>query len=204
MTHDFTKAFISGVERVAAWSDVLDEINVFPVADGDTGRNLVVSMTPLRQLDKEPENIINRLLLAARGNSGNIAARFFSGFLKADSFATLSDAAESGRVRAWKAVNKPVVGTMLTVFDELAEFLKKNHIEDKNEYVSQVICHLEKATLSTNRLLPRLKQAGVVDSGALGMYIFLESYFNSLIGRQEARKQIETLGGRFNTDYEKI
>ena len=185
MIHDFKKAFISGVERVAAWSDILDEINVFPVADGDTGRNLMISMTPLRQLNKDPENTINRLLLSARGNSGNIAAQFFSGFLKADSFADLPDAVESGRGRAWQAVHKPVAGTMLTVFDELAEFLKKDNIEDKNEYVSQVITHLEKATLSTNKLLPKLNQAGVVDSGALGMYIFLESFFNSLIGRQE-------------------
>ncbi len=185
MTHDFKKAFISGVERVAAWSDILDEINVFPVADGDTGRNLVISLTPLRQLNKEPENTIKRLLFSARGNSGNIAARFFSGFLTADSFADLPGAAESGRDRAWQAVHKPVPGTMLTVFDELAEFLKKDNTEDKNVYVSQVITHLEKATLSTNKLLPKLKQAGVVDSGALGMYIFLESFFNSLIGRQE-------------------
>jgi len=185
MTHDFRKAFISGVERVAAWSDILDEINVFPVADGDTGRNLMISMTPLRQLNKDPENTINRLLLSARGNSGNIAAQFFSEFLKADSFEDLPDAVESGRGKAWQAVHKPVAGTMLTVFDELAEFLKKDNIEDKNEYVSQVITHLEKATLSTNKLLPKLKQAGVVDSGALGMYIFLESFFNSLIGKQK-------------------
>ncbi len=185
MTNDFKKAFISGVERIAAWSDILDEINVFPVADGDTGRNLVISMTPLRQLNKDPENIVNRLLLSARGNSGNIAARFFSGLLKADSFADLPDAVELGRDRAWQAVNKPVAGTMLTVFDELTEFLKKDNIEDKNEYVSQVIAHIEKATLSTNKLLPKLEQAGVVDSGALGMYIFLESFFNTLIGRQE-------------------
>jgi DegV family protein with EDD domain len=185
MPHDFKQAFISGVERVAAWSDILDEINVFPVADGDTGRNLVISMTPLRRLNKDPESTINRLLLSARGNSGNIAARFFSGFLKADSFADLPAAAESGRDRAWQAVNKPVAGTMLTVFDELAEFVKKDNIEDKNEYVLQVMNHLENATLSTNKLLPKLKQAGVIDSGALGMYIFLESFFNSLIGRQE-------------------
>lgn len=185
MTHDFRKAFISGVERIAAWSDILDEINVFPVADGDTGRNLMISMTPLRQLNKDPENTINRLLLSARGNSGNIAAQFFSEFLKADSFEDLPDAVESGRGKAWQAVHKPVAGTMLTVFDELAEFLKKDNIEDKNEYVSQVITHLEKATLSTNKLLPKLKQAGVVDSGALGMYIFLESFFNSLIGKQK-------------------
>ena len=185
MTNDFKKAFISGVERVAAWSDILDEINVFPIADGDTGRNLVISMTPLRQLDKDPENTINRLLLSARGNSGNIAAQFFSGFLQADSFTDLPAAAESGRDRAWQAVHKPVAGTMLTIFDELTEFLKKDKTDDKNEYVSKVTTHLEKATLSTNKILPRLKQAGVVDSGALGMYIFLESFFNSLIGRQE-------------------
>jgi len=185
MTHDFKKAFISGVERVAAWSDILDEINVFPVADGDTGRNLIISMTPLRQLNKDTENVINRLLLSARGNSGNIAARFFSGFLQAESFADLPAAAESGRDRAWQAVHKPVAGTMLTIFDELAEFLKKDKTDDKNKYVSQVTTHLEKATLSTNMILPKLKQAGVVDSGALGMYIFLESFFNSLIGRQE-------------------
>jgi dihydroxyacetone kinase-like predicted kinase len=67
MTNDFKKAFISGVERIAAWSDILDEINVFPVADGDTGRNLVISMTPLRQLNKDPENIVNRLLLTGHG-----------------------------------------------------------------------------------------------------------------------------------------
>ncbi|MCP4371147.1 MAG: DegV family EDD domain-containing protein [Deltaproteobacteria bacterium] len=185
MTRNFKKAFISGVERVAAWSDILDEINVFPVADGDTGRNLVISMTPLRQFNEDPENTINKLLISARGNSGNIAARFFSGFLKADSFTTLLDAVESGRDKAWQAVNKPVAGTMLTVFDELAEFLKKDRIEDKNEYVLQVINHLEKATLSTNTLLPKLKQAGVIDSGALGMYIFFESFFSSLIDRQE-------------------
>ncbi|MBW1822667.1 MAG: DegV family protein, partial [Deltaproteobacteria bacterium] len=142
-------------------------------------------MTPLRQLNKDTENVINRLLLSARGNSGNIAARFFSGFLQADSFADLPAAAESGRDRAWQAVHKPVAGTMLTIFDELAEFLKKDKTDDKNKYVSQVTTHLEKATLSTNMILPKLKQAGVVDSGALGMYIFLESFFNSLIGRQE-------------------
>ena len=171
MPHDFKQAFISGVERVAAWSDILDEINVFPVADGDTGRNLVISMTPLRQLNKDPENTINRLLLSARGNSGNIAAQFFSGLLKADSFADLPDAVESGRDRAWQAVNKPVAGTMLTVFDELTEFLKKDNIEDKNEYVLQVMNHLENATLSTNKLLPKLKHPQVTFQLLLNFFL---------------------------------
>jgi len=73
MKPDLQKAHIAGIERVAAWSDVLKDINVFPVADGDTGRNLVASLTPLRYLQYDQEEIIHKLLLLARGNSGNIA-----------------------------------------------------------------------------------------------------------------------------------
>ena len=121
MKPDFQRAHIAGVERVAAWSDVLDDINVFPVADGDTGRNLITSLTPLRYLDKDRDNTIHRLMLSARGNSGNIAARFFAGFLTAESYEHLLQAAKFGRDQAWQAVNNPIPGTMLTVFDALVE-----------------------------------------------------------------------------------
>ncbi len=67
MTPDFQKAHIAGVERVAAWSDVLDDINVFPVADGDTGRNLKISLTPLRYLQNDREETIHKLLLVGPG-----------------------------------------------------------------------------------------------------------------------------------------
>ncbi len=182
---DFKNAFVAGLERVAAWSDVLDDINVFPVADGDTGRNLMVSLSPLRQLGNNPKRIIQALLFSARGNSGNIAARFFSGFLKADSFENLPKAASTGRELAWKAVHDPVPGTMLTVFDALAEFLLQQKIVDENEAVCSLIDHLADATLGTIELLPKLKQAGVVDAGALGMFIYLEGFFKGLIDRKE-------------------
>ena len=81
METDFQEAHISGMERIAAWSDLLDAINVFPVADGDTGRNLLTSLTPLRQPATDHAELIRRLLLSARGNSGNIAVQFFAGFL---------------------------------------------------------------------------------------------------------------------------
>jgi dihydroxyacetone kinase-like predicted kinase len=84
MKPNFKKALITGVERVAAWSDVLDHINVFPVADGDTGRNLIASLTPLRYLEENTDDTIYSLLMSARGNSGNIAAQFFSGLLNVD------------------------------------------------------------------------------------------------------------------------
>jgi uncharacterized protein len=178
----FQNPSIMGVERLAAWSDVLDSINVFPVADGDTGRNLRISLTPLRCPSKDRENTIHKLLLSARGNSGNIAVRFLSEFLMADSIEMLPSAAKSGRDQAWQAVHDPKPGTMLTVFDALVDFLEANKFEVNREYASNVIAHLEKAVKSTPEFLPKLKQAGVVDSGALGMYLFLEGFFGSLVG----------------------
>jgi len=190
MPPDFQKAHIAGVERVAAWSDVLDDINVFPVADGDTGRNLIISLTPLRYLQNDQEETIHKLLLSARGNSGNIAVRFFSAFLTAESYEQLPQAALAGRDQAWQAVNNPLPGTMLTVLDALVSFLTKENIEGEKKYVAGIIDHLEKAVKSTPELLPRLKQAGVVDSGALGMYIFLEGFFKSLIGERNKFRPI--------------
>lgn len=182
---DFQKALIVGVERVSAWSDVLDRINVFPVADGDTGRNLKISLTPLRSAAGVCEKTIRDLLLSARGNSGNIATRFFSGFLKTDSFEGFHRAAKTGRDMAWQAVHNPIPGTMLTVFDALVDFLESKGFEDNHQHVSEMVDHLEKAVRSTPDLLPKLKQAGVVDAGALGMYIFFEGFFSSLVGRTD-------------------
>jgi DegV family protein with EDD domain len=182
---DFQKALIAGVERVSAWSDVLDQINVFPVADGDTGRNLKISLTPLRSMKKIRENTIRDLQLSARGNSGNIATAFFSGFLKTDSSEGLCEAAKTGRDLAWQAVHDPVPGTMLTVFDELVDFLERKGFEENHQHASAIVDHLEKAVRSTPELLPKLKHAGVVDAGALGMYIFFEGFFFSLVGRDD-------------------
>ena len=97
MDAPFAPALIAGVERVTAWADLLDEINVFPVADGDTGRNLVVSLAPLRRIARGREQTVRELLLSARGNSGNIAARFFSGLLMADTLENMAGAIRQGR-----------------------------------------------------------------------------------------------------------
>jgi len=190
---DFQKARIAGVERVAAWSDVLDDINVFPVADGDTGRNLITSLTPLRYLEQDLEDTIHNLLLSARGNSGNIAAQFFSGFLTADSYENLVIAARIGREQAQQAVSKPIPGTMLTVLDTLVDRLEKTDFENKTDDVTKIIDRLEDSVKSTPELLPKLKQAGVVDSGALGMFIFLEGFFKRLIGQHNEFRPISSI-----------
>ena len=134
MDQNLQNAFISGVDRVAAWSDLLDDINVFPIADGDTGRNLIASLTPLRQLNGNRETTIQQLLMSARGNSGNIATQFFSGLLTADSMDIFPEAVKKGRDAAWEAVNDPMTGTMLTLFDALVEFVEKEAREKGIEY----------------------------------------------------------------------
>ena len=190
---DFQKARIAGVERVAAWSDVLDDINVFPVADGDTGRNLITSLTPLRYLEPDLEDTIHKLLLSARGNSGNIAAQFFSGFLTAESYENLARAARIGRDQARQAVSKPIPGTMLTVLDTLVDRLEKTGFENKTDDVAKILDRLEESVKSTPELLPKLKQAGVVDSGALGIFIFLEGFFKRLIGQHNEFRPISSI-----------
>jgi len=183
MEAPFAEALIAGVERVTAWADLLDEINVFPVADGDTGRNLVVSLAPLRRIARGREQTVRELLLSARGNSGNIAARFFSGLLMTDALEGLADAIRQGRDRAWQAVHDPRPGTMLTVFDALAAAVQEKPAAYDAAWREMVVGRLEEAVRSTPELLPRLKAAGVVDAGALGAFIFLEGFFASLIAQ---------------------
>jgi len=182
-----------GFERVAAWSRLLDEINVFPVADGDTGRNLFVSLSPLRLLDQGREKTVHSLLMSARGNSGNIAARFFSRFIEADSIDVIPEATRRARDAAWKAVHDPVPGTMLTVLDELASVLTAETFRLNGRSATDLISHLEKTVRSTPDLLPKLKSAGVVDAGALGMYIFFEGFFVSLAGMSLQFQPVTTL-----------
>jgi hypothetical protein len=190
MEPPFSQALIAGVERVSAWADLLDDINVFPVADGDTGRNLVISLSPLRQITQGRDRIIRELLLSARGNSGNIAARFFSGLLMADAVHNLPDAIREGRNRAWQAVNDPKPGTMLTVFDALVAALEEAPGTYDAAWRERVLGRLEGAVRETPELLPKLKAAGVVDAGALGVFIYLDGFFSALTGNVDSFKPI--------------
>jgi DegV family protein with EDD domain len=190
MENRFKLSFVAGVERVAAWADLLDAINVYPVADGDTGRNLCVSLSPLRQADGEKDKIVRRLLLAARGNSGNIASQFFSVFYAADFSGNLKETVRKANEKAWKAVSDPRPGTMLSVFDALAEALSEKETLSDPENVDRIMSRLEKAVRETRETLPKLRQAGVVDAGALGMYIFFEGFFRTLAGLDNSYRPV--------------
>jgi len=180
---NISKAHKAGYECLVAWADLLDQINVFPVADGDTGSNLRVSLAPLRNDGATRELVITQLAQGAHGNSGNIAAAFLTKFCQADSASKLAGRAEAGRVQAWQALATPKPGTMLTIFDCLAQALAKP--SEQVDYQG-IIDTLQQAVLSTSESLPALQQAGVVDAGALAMYIFFTGFFNELGGNRQA------------------
>jgi len=190
------KSLVAGLERLVARAELLDSINVFPVADGDTGRNLSLSLAPLRGVGEPKEKIVHRLLLSARGNSGNIASQFFSAFCVTENVSQLADHAREGAKKAWQAVSNPRPGTMLSVFDALAYSLAEEITPDQTR-IDAIIGSLEKAVHETYEQLPRLKEAGVVDAGALGIYIFFEGFFYALAGLPDnCRPIMETFNNR--------
>jgi uncharacterized protein len=176
----FSRALVAGTERLCGWADLLDRINVFPVADGDTGRNLVLSLSPfLGAAGARAPELRRQLLLHSRGNSGNIAARFFAGFLDGETIPALPRGARLGRELAWAAVPAPHPGTMLSLFDELCAALDEAPPASPG-WIARVIDRLERAVKETTNRLPRLSRAGVVDSGALGMFLFFEGFLSAL------------------------
>ena len=122
--HLMLKALTAGYERIVAWADILDRINVYPVPDGDTGRNLVLTLSALKNGHRSIILLADQISLSARGNSGNIAARFLSGFMHGEGLEGLPLSAEAGRDLAYRAVSNPQPGTMLSLYDALVTSLK--------------------------------------------------------------------------------
>ena len=180
-------ALQAGFERLAAWSDLLDAINVYPVADGDTGRNLQISLTPLKVggIEFDTGRLTTALLHGARGNSGNIAARFFSEFVRTPEI-PMDRAARRGARAAYQAVATPREGTMLTAFEVLATQLEALSPVNGMAAADTLLEALEIAVHDSRDILPRLAQAGVVDAGALGIFLFFEGFFYTLVDRSEA------------------
>lgn len=181
-THAFSTPNAAGYARMAAWSGLLDGINVFPVADGDTGRNLCISLTPLREMQSRPlRATVDQLIRTATGNSGNIAAAFLVEFLKATTLEALPQATIAGARRARAAIATPCGGTMLDIFDALAD-----NLASANGAVPPVsgrlLPPLVQAVQDTTAQLPALTRAKLIDAGALAMYLFFDGFFSELDG----------------------
>ncbi|MBM7654015.1 DAK2 domain-containing protein [Neobacillus cucumis] len=195
----FAEMVIQGANHLSANAKMVDALNVFPVPDGDTGTNMNLSMTSgAKEVKNNIQEHIGKvgvalskgLLMGARGNSGVILSQLFRGFSKAvESKAVISgkdfaNALEAGVETAYKAVMKPVEGTILTVAKDSA---KKAVVAAQNSedmiYIMEEILNEAKASLKrTPDLLPVLKEVGVVDSGGQGLVFVYEGFLAQLKG----------------------
>ncbi|MBS3787385.1 DegV family EDD domain-containing protein [Candidatus Bipolaricaulota bacterium] len=182
-------AFAKGAEKVVEKRKLLDDINVFPVADGDTGKNMAQTLRSIAKNTK-PDNSVSTVskdmaqaaLLSSRGNSGIILAQFINGISKATSqrdylrLTEFAQAMKEGANHAYKATNQPVEGTILTVMREWAQSLQK-YASSKKDLPESLEDSLEVANNSlkeTKSRLRELREANVVDAGAKGFVLFLE------------------------------
>lgn len=194
--------FISGATNLANNYKDVDALNVFPIPDGDTGTNMMMTIQSgvknIQDLETEKvgelaTSFSKGLLLGARGNSGVILSQIFRGFGEAIkekeslSIPEFASAFISGKDRAYKAVLKPVEGTMLTVVREASETLNEYLTTHKNvTLVNALQVMLDKAKISlenTPNLLLVLKEAGVVDSGGAGIVKILEGFLLAAMGK---------------------
>ncbi|NSL51222.1 DAK2 domain-containing protein [Calidifontibacillus erzurumensis] len=197
----FAQMVISGANYLATNAKMVDALNVFPVPDGDTGTNMSLSMTSgANEVKKQINNHIGKmaqafskgLLMGARGNSGVILSQLFRGFAKAiEGKETINgiefaQAIEAGVQTAYKAVMKPVEGTILTVAKDAGK--KAMQVASKNFNIDQIMEEtLKEAKASLNRtpeLLPVLKEVGVVDSGGQGLVVIYEGFLAALKGEE--------------------
>ncbi|MEW4413629.1 DAK2 domain-containing protein [Clostridium sp. AN503] len=199
--HLMQKAFLAGAKGLEAKKEWINELNVFPVPDGDTGTNMTMTiMSAAREVAaiEEPtmENLARAIssgsLRGARGNSGVILSQLFRGFTKEIKKAetvdvtTLANAFVRGTETAYKAVMKPKEGTILTVAKGMAEKAVElsSQTDDILEFAQKVIEHGDYVLSQTPEMLPVLKQAGVVDSGGQGLMQVVKGAFDGLAGKE--------------------
>jgi len=190
------KSFMIGAKNVIQEKNGLNAINVFPVPDGDTGSNLASMMTTiieksrLGQTSEETmQSIADAAIVGARGNSGIIFAQYIYGFslgVKADHITTddFIKMVENASNHAYRAISKPVEGTMITLMRQFAKTLDKLKNASKNfiELLSKAYESLKEDLSKTPDLLPVLKENKVVDAGAKGFVHFIEGFLKAIKG----------------------
>ena len=199
----------AGADRLQEHAEYVNSLNVFPVPDGDTGTNMNLSMISGAKAvsdstsDKVGElatHLSKGLLMGARGNSGVILSQLFRGFAKQIpdvetlSGKDLAAAFTHGVNTAYKAVMKPVEGTILTVARVAAEFgeRKATETDDCVAVMTAVVSGAKKALAKTPDLLPILKEVGVVDSGGQGLLFIYEGFLSVLNGEYVPENDFET------------
>lgn len=198
-----SKMFLAGAKNLESKKEWINELNVFPVPDGDTGTNMTMTiMSAAREVsalgaDADVEAICKAIssgsLRGARGNSGVILSQLFRGFTKGIrdkeqiTVPVLADAFDRAVETAYKAVMKPKEGTILTVAKggaQKAKELSEEGMEDLDAFFDGIIKHAEYVLSQTPEMLPVLKQAGVVDSGGQGLVEVLKGAYDAYLGKE--------------------
>ena len=206
------KMFLAGAANLEAKKEFINELNVFPVPDGDTGTNMTLTILSAAKEVKVLENpdmvaiakaISSGSLRGARGNSGVILSQLLRGFTKEirehkeiDTI-TLAKACERATATAYKAVMKPKEGTILTVAkgasQKAAELAETT--EDLDTFISEVINYAQEVLEKTPEMLPVLKEAGVVDSGGQGLLEVMRGAYDAFQGKEIDYSAIEASAG---------
>ena len=199
--------FVSGANNLQNHKDLVDKLNVFPVPDGDTGTNMSLTISyAMKELAKVENDSITEIgkslskgsLMGARGNSGVILSQIIRGFSKSiegkEQISTedLAKAFKNGSDTAYKAVIKPIEGTILTVVRESGEYAIKAAKKEKDllKFLEMVIDEANKSLERTPELLKNLKEAGVVDSGGKGLVLIYEGMYEALKGNPIKAKDL--------------
>ena len=195
------KMFLAGAKNLEVKKEWINELNVFPVPDGDTGTNMTLTiMSAVKEVNSLTEvNMYNLSkaissgsLRGARGNSGVILSQLLRGFTKKIrdyeelNAEILAEAMEKAVETAYKAVMKPKEGTILTVAKGAAEKAAElaPESEDLNAFIEDVLAHAEYVLSQTPEMLPVLKEAGVVDSGGQGLLTVLQGAYDAFLGKE--------------------
>ncbi|PNQ05790.1 Dak phosphatase [Mesotoga sp. Brook.08.105.5.1] len=217
----FVAAFQKAAERLLANKDEINALNVFPVPDGDTGSNMAAAMIDaceyLDRLKKDDlvsvlEAVKTGMLMGARGNSGVILSQIFRGFAegignrKFVGTKAFTEGLQKAKEVAYRSVMKPVEGTMLTVVKVTAETANEHYgdIEDFEEYFENLIKVAFDTVEKTPTLLPKLKEAGVVDSGAKGLAHIFEGFLLAIKGELELEGPIQQMPQAMGSSTERI
>ncbi len=208
----FTKMFLAGAASLEAKKEMINELNVFPVPDGDTGTNMTLTImsaakevTSLESADMltVSKAISSGSLRGARGNSGVILSQLLRGFTKAIrehdqiDVQILASATERATATAYKAVMKPKEGTILTVARGVSEKARElaETTDDLETFIPTVIDYAKEVLLKTPEMLPVLKEAGVVDSGGQGLIEVLNGAYDAFLGKEIDYSAIKSAPG---------
>ena len=196
----FARMINSGAANLKAHAKEINDLNVFPIPDGDTGDNMLMTMmggvhhdtSSCDSLCEMADRVSSGMLLSARGNSGVILSQFFEGIkngftgLQTADTKEIGEAFRQGVKQAYSSVMTPTEGTILTVVREATEYACEQNTNTPEAFLDAFIDEAKRSLARTPELLPVLKKAGVVDSGAAGLIYIVDGMMRAVIGEDIA------------------